>query len=254
MDPVQYQQYTTRLQASLESRSDIQALVVLGSAATGPDQWSDHDFFVITDPGCQEKYRQDLSWIPGKPLFFFRDTAHGLKVFIEPDHLLDFAVFDPGEIFLSQVTAYAVVFDKTGVCRGFPEIQQMTVLRSQTQQAPLEVQWGRLLFQLFTAFQRNQRGEKLSAHSLARAKSLDTLLRLLYTVSYPEVLPKDIMDLLRGAEQALPQWAGKMAKALEQDIPGVISGFLELCSEAVYPHLSPEQRQWGEWLRSFIQV
>ena len=29
-----------------------------------PDEWSDHDFFLISQPGEQEALRQDLSWLP----------------------------------------------------------------------------------------------------------------------------------------------------------------------------------------------
>jgi len=29
-----------------------------------PDEWSDHDFFVITPAGEQERMRTDLSWLP----------------------------------------------------------------------------------------------------------------------------------------------------------------------------------------------
>ena len=67
MDPQAYDAFTAALQESLARRPDVQGLVALGSMAGRdyqPDEYSDHDFFVVVDPASAEPMRQDLSWLP----------------------------------------------------------------------------------------------------------------------------------------------------------------------------------------------
>ena len=73
-----------------------------------PDQWSDHDFFVISEPGSQEYFRNDLSWLPDdrQIAFWFRETTHGLKVVYENGNLLEFAVFDFAELELAKADRF----------------------------------------------------------------------------------------------------------------------------------------------------
>lgn len=64
------------------------------------DEWSDHDFFVITESGEQKPLRGDLSWLPNSEsiAFWFRETEHGLKVVNESGEVLEFAIFDCHEL------------------------------------------------------------------------------------------------------------------------------------------------------------
>ena len=62
-----YRAYTTALTRNLANDPRVLGLIALGSMAEQdylPDQWSDHDFFVVTVPGQQEAFRTDLSWLP----------------------------------------------------------------------------------------------------------------------------------------------------------------------------------------------
>jgi hypothetical protein len=70
-----------------------------------PDEWSDHDFFVITPPGGQEALREDLSWLPraDRVALSFRETGHGLVVLYDDGHLLEFAVFELDELALAAI-------------------------------------------------------------------------------------------------------------------------------------------------------
>ena len=82
-----------------------------------PDEWSDHDFFVITPPGGQEELRNDLSWLPCRRSHraLGTETDHGLIVIYDDGHLLEFAVFDLEEIALAGVNRYRVLLDRGGV-------------------------------------------------------------------------------------------------------------------------------------------
>ena len=67
MQPDAYRAFTQALTERLRADPRAIGLVAVGSMADrdyGPDEWSDHDFFVITPPGGQEELRSDLSWLP----------------------------------------------------------------------------------------------------------------------------------------------------------------------------------------------
>ena len=50
----------------------------------------------VTQDGTPERYRTDLQWLPDADTigWWFRETAHGLKVLYRGGLLLEFAVFD----------------------------------------------------------------------------------------------------------------------------------------------------------------
>src|SRR5690606_13079567 len=105
----------------------VQGLVLLGSTANQshpPDQWSDHDFFVITTSGDQEHFRTSFGWLPDCEAIVLtvRETAHGLKVLYDSGHLLEYAVFDLDEIAQAKANEYLVAFDRNGVTDAMEDI------------------------------------------------------------------------------------------------------------------------------------
>lgn len=67
MTPHQYQTFIDQLTATLNDDPRVLGLIALGSMAQRdyqPDQYSDHDFFVIVIPGAQPALRQQLTWLP----------------------------------------------------------------------------------------------------------------------------------------------------------------------------------------------
>ena len=76
--------YSEQLRANLDQHPSVIGLVFLGSAAdpSRADEWSDHDFFVITAEGFAESLRQNVEWLPNfeSVEIAVRETDHGLKV------------------------------------------------------------------------------------------------------------------------------------------------------------------------------
>ena len=94
-----YRAFTAELTRNLADDPHVLGLIALGSMAEQdylPDQWSDHDFFVVTEPGHQEAFRTDLSWLPDhqRIAFWFRDSPHALRAVFDSGHLLEFVLFD----------------------------------------------------------------------------------------------------------------------------------------------------------------
>ena len=173
MDRAAYDAFTAALTESLRDR--VLALVAVGSMSSGPDEWSDHDFFVITAPGEQEGYRRDLSWLPDERriVLSFRETAHGLKVIYDDGHLLEFAVFDPEEIALASINRYRVLFDHADVTT------RMAALAARPVTPDPRRDFGMFLSGVLVGGGRARRGEELIGAVFVKSQAVRALAALL---------------------------------------------------------------------------
>ena len=163
MKPDEYRAFTDELTERLRADERAIGLVAVGSMADrdyAPDEWSDHDFFVITPPGGQEELRNDLSWLPrdDRVALSLRETDHGLIVIYDDGHLLEFAVFDLEEIALAGVNRYRVLLDRGGVEERVEHVAANP--RPQRDDAFL---FGKTVTAALVATGRARRGETLSA-------------------------------------------------------------------------------------------
>ncbi len=131
MTPEKYQRFTEELVKRLSEQEQVLGLVAVGSMARidyAPDQWSDHDFFVIVQPGHQEFFRSHLDWLPDSQeiIFSFRETAHGVKVLYHDAHLLEFAVFDVNELYLAQINRYTILLNRCNLEVHLQKIRERT--------------------------------------------------------------------------------------------------------------------------------
>src|SRR2546430_11002425 len=130
MDRDAYGRFSERLRERLATDERVLGLVALGSMSgePPPDQWSDHDFFVISRPGEQERMRTELSWLPdGEEIVLaYRETAHGVKVLYRDAHLIEFAVFDPEEMSVARVNRFRVLLDRGGVAERMRALRERT--------------------------------------------------------------------------------------------------------------------------------
>ena len=118
MDRSTYIRFADALVDTLAARPDVVGLVAVGSFATGPDEYSDHDFFVIArDQPAAEALRRDVTWLPDSErlVLVFRETAHGVKAVYDDGHVMEFAVFLPDEIRLAAVNRARVLVDRADV-------------------------------------------------------------------------------------------------------------------------------------------
>ncbi len=179
-----YDEFTQLLNQALEENPLVIGLVALGSMADldyHPDQWSDHDCFVICETGAQEEFRTDLSWLPDNDqiAFWFRETEHGLKVIYDNGHLLEFAVFDLLEMELAKVDRYRVLIDQGHVKRTLERIAARTVLEADNSVADDRLLFGKFLTNLIVGVGRYRRGEILSGEEHTKTYALNHLLTLI---------------------------------------------------------------------------
>ncbi len=190
MDPAAYARFTAALTARLEMDPDVVGLVALGSMSgepPGPDAWSDHDFFVVTRPGAQERLRADPAWLPeaGRLVLWHRETAHGLKAVWDDGHLAELAVFDPDELALARVNRYRVLLDRADVAARIAAVRSATAARHAAESPDPRWLGGQFLSELLVGAGRAARGERTSGHLRVRSQALVHLLQLVHRLVPP---------------------------------------------------------------------
>ncbi|MFW5771775.1 MAG: hypothetical protein ACOCZH_00525 [Phototrophicaceae bacterium] len=235
-----YENWTHQLVASAQADPDVVGLVALGSMANAArrDNWSDHDFFVITRPGRQEHYRQTLTWLPdhARIVLHFRETAHGLKVMYDDAHLLEFAVFDPEELSVARANDYVVLLDRAGIAA---HMQAIAAPRAEPVDPGRQCRFVLTLIQVGSG--RYARGERLSGHVFIKSYALDHLLRLLIALHAPAGNPVlDNLDPFRRVERAFPALAAEISALLLRDPLACAAAYLDLIAREARPVLGED--------------
>lgn len=214
-----FRQWTQTLSATLQQDSRVIGLVMVGSAADTrrtPDEWSDHDFFVITHPGEQEGMRTNLGWLPNAETIVLsvRETDHGLKVLFADGHLIEFAIFDMEEIYLAGINDYRVIFDAPDG-RITEATQEIAGRSSKGGGINREKEMGMLLSLILVGAGRAARGEVISGSRFIKEFALGSLLRLMVNDLPPaEGSTPDNLDPFRRVERIYPAVAPQIHATL----------------------------------------
>jgi hypothetical protein len=214
----------------LAADPQVVGLVLAGSSAdTGRrDEWSDHDFLLITEDGTPEGYRTDLSWLPDPAgiAYSLRETAHGLKTLYRSGLLIEYAVLDRAQFADSALNHYAVVIDAGGVS------EMARAIHARSMQPPAVdrlAEFRNLLSLIYIAVGRSRRGERLSADGYVRHWVVEHLLRLLGDL-LPSGVRKDldVLDVWRRFETASPVLAREIDDALALPVEDAARALLDL--------------------------
>jgi lincosamide nucleotidyltransferase B/F len=238
-----YRKFTERLRASLESDDSVVGLVALGSMAAvdyEPDQWSDHDFFVVVQSGAQERFRTVLSWLPDHAEIgmAFRETAHGVKVLYSDGHLLEFAVFDMDELQLARINRFRVLFDRADISTAMAAVQRETLRVHDTGRADDAYLIGMLLSNLLVGVGRYVRGERLSGTQFVKGHALGHLLTLASRhLSSERDAALDDLDPFRRFELAYPRLSRDVEHALSLTTPLAARALLDIAQREFAPLL-----------------
>jgi lincosamide nucleotidyltransferase len=264
VDRESYHAFTRQLTAGLEQRAEVLGLVAVGSMAEqdyAPDEWSDHDFYVIVRTGVQERYRDKTDWLPNSEdvLWAYRETEHGVKVLYRDGHLLEYAIFDEEELSLAKTNRYRVLLDRAGLEQRLAHIAEQT--RAWADGSSDLFHAGQFLTNLLVGMGRYRRGELLSAHQFVKARASEHLVRLLTRhVASDEQTLADNIDPTRRFEAVypglgeelrqlmlceIPEAAGRMLALFQREIPveqlGVPGKALLVVAELVGPATQSER-------------
>src|SRR5690606_5188149 len=81
------------------------------------DEWSDHDFALVTIPAHEDDFRHDLSWLPASSSIALSVVEHhgGVKVVYDDGHVLEFGIASLESLSGWSGNAVRVLVDKGGV-------------------------------------------------------------------------------------------------------------------------------------------
>lgn len=223
--------FSASLTESLSQRAEVIGLILVGSAAETHrlDEWSDHDFFVVTKPGFAEAMRNDLSWLPDSADIAIapRETEHGLKVVYQNGHVLEFAVFNDEELELAAVNSFAVAFDKTDITVRVEAIAARSVPKPFDDKTEFEL----FLATLLIGVGRARRGETLVAGQQIRSyctRHALGLIREWVPVAAGTENSGDSLDRFRRFEVQYPEIAAQLEALQQTDVEASAKGLLHL--------------------------
>jgi hypothetical protein len=237
MDAERYQRFTNDVVAWAETEKDVLGVVALGSMAGtthAADEWSDHDFWVITTDAAVDTIRNDRKWLPdaGHIAVFFEESPHGRTIIYSDGHLVEHAVFTRDEMHVARANAYRVLVDKADIEARMRAIVAAT--SAAAHETPSDVVLGRFLTQLTIGLNRYGRGEAASAASLIRGAAPASLLTLIRRVTDP--VPDAVLDNLdphRRFEAAFPEIGTRIAEATANSIPSAASELLDIAEDVL---------------------
>jgi len=226
-----FRAFTSALVDRAAADERVVGLVAVGSMAErdyAPDEWSDHDFFLVTQPGEQDAFRSDLSWLPraDEIVLSFRETEHGLKVIYQDAHLIEFAVFSVEELRVAPVDRHRVLLDRGGVAEGL-------VVTSREQGSPPRRDGARafdlLLSHVLVGAGRHRRGEILSGGLFVRSLAVSDLVSLVTaTLPAENATLLDGLDPLRRFELVYPEIAREIDELSRAETVVAARGMLAL--------------------------
>lgn len=226
MHPTEYARWLDELTARVSDRPDVIGLVALGSTAgtdRSPDEWSDHDVFVITVEGGAAALRSDLGWLPDsdRVAFVHRETEHGRALVLDDGHLVELAVFDDLELELASANSYRVLHDRADVTPRMAAIAARTRDSVAARDRDGAHRFGTFVVQLVTGLTRHARGEQLSAHHRLRCLATTALVDLLvsFVPSPVESELGDRLDPHRRFELTHPDLAAEIEAAMRSPLP-----------------------------------
>ena len=245
-----YRAFIHELTDTLKANLQVLGLVLVGSTANhshAPDQWSDHDFFVVTTSGIQNQFRSNTTWPPDHETIVLtvRETEHGLKVLYQSGHIIEYAVFDLDEIKLAKVNDYEIVFDRGGVTEV---VNQIASTDTTISVSDIQRDKGMFLCLLIVGAGRVARGELISGQVFIRSHALGHLLSALaQTLPAEDKSLLDNLDPYRRFELVFPEIGQQIKQALANHPIQAAIGLLEL-----YGHVFTDTVDAVDTVRSFL--
>jgi hypothetical protein len=222
--------FQSQMVQKLQGIPEALGLMFAGSAAdlTRVDQYSDQDFYLIVQDGTAEGFRQQLSWLPHHKeiLLSPRETEHGLKVLYRDGTMLEFAVFEIGELPTHMApTDNRVVFDRGGVQEI---ISRITFKPSKPFDPVTEYELFLTLIQIGVG--RVKRGEVLAGSQHIKSYALNHLLGLVRHFEPGSSASEDALNRYRRFETSHTEIGKRLTRLIEGESVACASGMLEIAS------------------------
>lgn len=239
--------YLDRLVAACAAEPRITGLVLFGSSAdrARADEWSDHDFAVVTAPDHIADLRADLRWLPDADhlVAWAQEHHDGFKAINDRGAVIEFAVTD-----LAGLGTFFA--DTWRVAYGGPEVHEVMAAVASKPAPEASPRPDRdaavFLAALLVGVGRARRGEVLSANGSVRSFALHHLLLLLVPL-LPADPRRDTLDPTRRFERAHPAIGARLGSALERPLEDCARELLAIADDEVAP-------RWAGYPHAAVQV
>jgi lincosamide nucleotidyltransferase len=234
VDERRYQRFLRELTAWALEDPRVIGLVALGSAAYRthtPDEWSDHDIWVVTGQGNALVLRDDPAWLPdaARIVGWFVETTHGRSAVYEDGHLVEVAVFEDPELEIARANDFRVLYDAGGIEERLNGIAERTASEAGDDAASGHAV-GRFVVEMIIGLGRLGRGEFLSANELIRGRAVASLLRAV-AGSGQGLL--DSLDPHRRFEKVYPDLAERLNQGLQLPLVEVAEALVDVATGAL---------------------
>lgn len=225
----------------VRDRDGLIGLVLLGSAsdagAVRRDDWSDHDFFALIEPGRGAHVRPDLSWLPDRSRIVLtaREGEIGFVVVYDDGHVFEFAFSEAEEL------AGAVAGDATVVLDDDAGTTAALIVRARERAASADrfdpANDVRLvLVKLLIGVGRVRRGEVLAGGQFVRMWAVQHLIRALRgRFAGTTGSLRDAIDPVRRFERDFPEWGARIAVALDAPVEDAARALFSFTREVLEP-------------------
>lgn len=229
MNHTDFRRLTQTLVEAAAMDADVLGVVALGSTAEPgrtPDEWSDHDVWVIVaDEHAANRLRRETSWLPDpdRIVGHLWETRHGRSVIYDAGHLLELAVFTTDELEAVQANEYRVLYDRSDITDRMVSIAARTRLERPDRRIVRERAIGRFVVQLIIGVNRFGRGELMSANTLVKGWATASLVTAIGALN-----PIDNLDPLRRFETIRPEAGRRIDEALRESVPQAAAQLLDI--------------------------
>ncbi len=246
MDMRSYDRFTDRVRLRPEQDERVIALIALGSTADPDrrDQWSDHDFWLITEQDVWERYLEPSEWLPDAEhiVLAFRQGSSYATVLYRDGRQVEFGVFDSVHMLHGRLDRFAVLFDKRGavtdMCRDLAARSWATVDQEAATASDLEL-LSHFYLQIATGVQRHARGEMFSGDYLIRCQAVLNVLALVARHLEPErPILRDGFDVRRHFEAMYPEVSVAIREAVSQPVPGMAQSLVAIVEHELAPRIA----------------
>ena len=225
----------------VRSADGLFGLVLLGSASADAadrrDEWSDHDFFALIEPGRGADVRPDLSWLPGQDRIVLtaREGEIGFVAVYEDGHVFEFAVAEVDELADAVAgDATVVIDDAEGSVAGL--IERARAKAAASDRFAPENDARLMLVKLLIGVGRVRRGEVLNGGQFIRTSAVQHLVRAIRgRFAERSTTLRDTIDPLRRFERDYPAEAGTIARILDAPVEDAARGLFQLGRELLEP-------------------
>jgi hypothetical protein len=213
---------------------------MLGSASDEAvarrDEWSDHDFFALTEAGRGREIRPDLSWLPdqGRLVLTAREGEIGFVAVYDDGHVFEFAFSEAAELSGALVAEATVAVDDAA---GTAALLAESRARASTADRFDPANDVRLvLVKLLIGVGRVRRGEVLNGGAFIRQWAVQLLVRAIRG-RFADVSTslRDTIDPGRRFERDFPEWGAQIGAALDHPPEDAAQRLFGLTREILEP-------------------